>query len=198
MIDQHGHLKLTDFGLSKIGFLGRQTRDTSSHSVERLRPRTRYSPGSRPPSMDSAYLSYPLLLGDVISGGSYFSQRAGSTPQLATSPHAISGTPTDDISESSASGSDSLSGAQLRRSRLSGSPQQSFATELTTDLRSHATTPAGMGTPPGEQKFVGTPDYLAPESILGMNGDDYSVDWVCQCLEFVLGFNTHRSTSSGR
>lgn len=174
MIDQHGHLKLTDFGLSKIGFLGRQTRD-AIQSVDRLRPRTRYSPGSRPPSMDSAYLSYPLLPSDVVSGGSYFSQRTGSAPHLVSSPHLPSGTPTDEIGESS--GSDNLSGLYLRRSRLNESPQQSFATELTNDLRSYAT-PGGIGTPPGEQKFVGTPDYLAPESILGMNGDDMSVDWV--------------------
>lgn len=174
LIDQHGHLKLTDFGLSKIGFLGRQTRDTA-HAMDRLRPRTRYSPGSRPPSMDSAYLSYPSLSSDAIPGGSYFSQRTNSVSQLATSPHPVSGTPTDDISESG--GSDGLSGLHLRRGRFNESPQQSFASELTNDLRSYAITPGG-GTPPGEQKFVGTPDYLAPESILGVSGEDYSVDWV--------------------
>ncbi|KAI5123428.1 hypothetical protein M0805_006133 [Coniferiporia weirii] len=146
LIDQQGHLKLTDFGLSRIGLLGRQTRDVN---VERARPRTRYSPGSRPPSMDSAYLSSPLLLSADILG--------------------------DDASESS--GSDGLSGFFLRRSgRLNESPLQSFASELTNDLRSYATSP-GMGTPPGEQKFVGTPDYLAPESILGISGDDAVVDW---------------------
>ncbi|KAJ7851160.1 hypothetical protein B0H14DRAFT_2355369, partial [Mycena olivaceomarginata] len=42
------------------------------------------------------------------------------------------------------------------------SPWQSFATELTNDLRSHSS--ESGGTPPGEQKFVGTPDYLAPEA----------------------------------
>ena len=43
------------------------------------------------------------------------------------------------------------------------SPQQSFATELTTDSRSHATIPGGPDTP-DEQKFVCTPDYLVPKS----------------------------------
>lgn len=144
--------------------------------LERLRPRTRYSPGSRPPSMDSAYLSSPLLSADVL-GGSYFSQRTGngSAPQLSSSPHLSIGTPADDISESS--GSDSLSGFFLRRSgKWNESPLQSFATELTNDLRSYANNTAGI--PPGEQKFVGTPDYLAPESILGISGDDAAVDWV--------------------
>ncbi|KAG8903129.1 hypothetical protein FRC00_000309 [Tulasnella sp. 408] len=52
---------------------------------------------------------------------------------------------------------------------------QSFAADLAADLRSHSN--SGAGTPPGEQKFVGTPDYLAPESILGMSEDDRAVDW---------------------
>ncbi|EJD01403.1 uncharacterized protein FOMMEDRAFT_147936 [Fomitiporia mediterranea MF3/22] len=177
LIDQHGHLKLTDFGLSRIGLLGRQTRDLN---VERARPRTRHSPGSRPPSMDAAYLSSPLLLSVDLLGGSYFSQRIGSVsaPPLASSPHLSTGTPTDDISESS--GSDSLSGFFLRRTGKNNgreSPVQSFANELTNDLRLYAHTPSGLGTPSGEQKFVGTPDYLAPESILGITGDDAVVDW---------------------
>lgn len=58
---------------------------------------------------------------------------------------------------------------------MNDSPLQSFAMELTTDLRSHS---SPGGTPAGEQKFVGTPDYLAPETILGLRGDDAAVDWV--------------------
>lgn len=36
------------------------------------------------------------------------------------------------------------------------------------------------GTPPVMEthKFVGTVDYVAPESILGLGGDDAGVDWV--------------------
>ncbi|TDL29412.1 hypothetical protein BD410DRAFT_811059 [Rickenella mellea] len=189
LIDQHGHLKLTDFGLSRIGLLGRQTRDTQI-TVERMqRPRTRYSPSSRPPSIDSAYMSSPMLAVDNNLGGSYFTNhRTSSASQIATSPYISSGPSTDDISESS--GSESLSGFFLRRSSKPGeSPLQSFATELTNDLRSYST--QGPGTPPGEQKFVGTPDYLAPESILGISGDDVAVDWWALGVityEFLYGF----------
>ncbi|KAJ7498760.1 hypothetical protein FB451DRAFT_1202930 [Mycena latifolia] len=167
LIDQHGHLKLTDFGLSRIGLLGRQTRES-----QLARPGARYSSRSRPPSMDSAYLSSPLIHAD---GGSYFSQRPQSVPRIGTSPHLPS---TDDVSESS--GSESLSGLHLRRAggKSTESPLQSFATELTTDLRSHSNSHSQSGTtPPGDQKFVGTPDYLAPETILGLRGDDAAVDW---------------------
>ncbi|KAF8974183.1 hypothetical protein BDZ97DRAFT_2069160 [Flammula alnicola] len=166
LIDSHGHLKLTDFGLSRIGLLGRQTREGQLG-----RPLTRYSSRSRPPSMDSAYLASPLVYPDPTSGGSYFTQRTNMVPRVGNSPYQL---PTDDYSESS--GSESVSGLHARRSiKLADSPLQSFATELTTDLRSHSNSSAG--TPPGEQKFVGTPDYLAPETILGLRGDDAGVDW---------------------
>lgn len=61
--------------------------------------------------------------------------------------------------------------------QLSDSPLQFFATELTNDLRSHP--PLGR-TLLTAQKIVGmgTPDYLAPETILGLRGDDAAVDWV--------------------
>ncbi|KIK67976.1 hypothetical protein GYMLUDRAFT_1014585 [Collybiopsis luxurians FD-317 M1] len=169
LIDQHGHLKLTDFGLSRIGLLGRQTRESQIG-----RPYTRYSSRSRPPSMDSAYLSSPLL-NDLNGGGSYFSQRTQAVPRFGNSPYISS---TDDIGESS--GSESV-GYPRRSAKTADSPLQSFATELTTDLRSHShshsNSNSASGTPPGEQKFVGTPDYLAPETILGLRGDDAAVDW---------------------
>ncbi|KAG6833905.1 hypothetical protein H0H87_007916 [Tephrocybe sp. NHM501043] len=160
LIDQHGHLKLTDFGLSRIGLLGRQTRENQPG-----RQLTRYSSRSRPPSMDSAYLSSPMIHPE--GSASYFPQRT----QSATRPGNPPSAPTDDFESS---GSESLSGLHSRRSvKANDSPLQSFATELTTDLRSHS----NGGTPPGEQKVVGTPDYLAPETILGLRGDDAAVDW---------------------
>lgn len=132
-----------------------------------LRHRTRYDSRSRPPSLDSGFLASPMLPSD---GGSYFGQGAYSLPRTGTSLFQF---PADDISESG-SGSELVSNFYSKRSRAADSPIQSFATELTTDLRSHS----GGNTPSGEQKFVGTPDYLAPETILGLRGDDAAVDWV--------------------
>ncbi|KAI0650328.1 hypothetical protein C8Q79DRAFT_901231 [Trametes meyenii] len=176
LIDQHGHLKLTDFGLSRIGLLGRQTRAPQLLSDRGMR-HTRGSPTSRPPSIDSAYMaSSPMFSVDLPQGGgSYFNHRTPSLPRFGSSPYLPL---SDDPSESS--GSESLSSGLLsfRRNgntkQLSDSPLQSFATELTNDLRSH---PPSGNTPPAEQKVVGTPDYLAPETILGLRGDDAAVDW---------------------
>lgn len=176
LIDQHGHLKLTDFGLSRIGLLGRQTRESQIG-----RPYTRYSSRSRPPSMDSAYLSSsPMVYADLINGGgSYFVQRTPSVPRIGNNSPYLP--PTDDNGEWS--GSESHPFQHRRSTKGTESPVQSFATELTTDLRSHSHSQhsnanSAGGTPPGDQKFVGTPDYLAPETILGLRGNDAAVDWV--------------------
>ena len=154
---------MTDFGLSRIGLLGRQTREPIIGRIL-----ARRNSRSRPPSMDSAYLSSPLLPPDSSGGGSYFNHRPGaSTSRMGVSPY-----PSADEYES---GSEFPSLAR-RSGKWSDSPLPSFANELATDLRSHSN--SGAGTPPGEQKVVGTPDYLAPETILGLRGDDAAVDWV--------------------
>lgn len=138
------------------------------------RGKKRYSPSSRHTSVDSAYFTGSPSLVETNMGitnsqyPSYFSSKSANIS-------------TDNISE--ISGSESLSvapktpGGALKPYE---SPLQSFATDLTNDLRSHSH--SGSGTPPGEQhKFVGTPDYLAPESILGTSEDDRAVDWVRLC-----------------
>lgn len=186
LIDQHGHLKLTDFGLSRIGLLGRQTRE-SRRLPERLlggkAGRGRKSPGSRPTSFDSGYLQSPLLSAKIEDSGSYFNPRLAGTAQLQ-----------DDVNESS--GSEGVAHLMWRRGKQpqADSPLQSFATEMAAESRATQATTATIGTlgtsahtgstPPGdgEKKFVGTPDYLAPETILGLSEDDRGVDWVCSLL----------------
>lgn len=173
LIDQHGHLKLTDFGLSHIGLLGRQTQSRPGglalggmdRSMSFDKSKKRHSPGSRHTSMDSTYFSgSPMVVESSLTNlsPSYFNPRIGNVS-------------TDNVSESG--GSDVHSWPKTPGTQKpQDSPLQSFALDLAHDLRSHSN--SGAGTPPGEQKFVGTPDYLAPESILGLSEDDRAVDWV--------------------
>ena len=117
-------------------------------------------------------MASPLLAADSMNGS--YSPRIEPAPSLASSPHLSLCTRTDDVSKSS--GLDSLSGYLPRRTqKLTDNPVQSFESELTNDLRLFA---PGLNTPPRGQKFLGTPVYLAPESILGISGDDAAVDWV--------------------
>ncbi|EJU06200.1 hypothetical protein DACRYDRAFT_112948 [Dacryopinax primogenitus] len=187
LIDARGHLKLTDFGLSRIGLFGRQARDGRAFAYRRGSgnhrgrvPRSGFP--SRQGSIDSGVASpspeVAVETPNSFAPSSYFT-RGLSPSHLSTS--------VDDVSESS--GSESISGMFQRGLALaSESPQQSFASELTSDLRSYNT---GGTTPPGEQKFVGTPDYLAPETILATSEDDRSVDWWALGVvtyEFLYGF----------
>ncbi|KAF8311179.1 hypothetical protein DL93DRAFT_2061386 [Clavulina sp. PMI_390] len=181
LIDAHGHLKLTDFGLSRIGLLNRQTttreasadQKQSSRSASFDAPRTHTSSTSTTDVSASASNTAPL--------SSYFNMRGGNSSQ-----HTLTSVQ-DDQSESS--GSESLAASissmfkrkpSMKRNTVSkvDSPIQSFA-DLTNDLRSHskATKSNAAATDATEPRFVGTPDYLAPETVLGYVGEDRMVDW---------------------
>lgn len=159
LIDSQGHLKLTDFGLSKMGLLNRQIGGPRPPYLRGTSLRTVVTTRS---SMSSNHS--PLLSPETIpvpstsqSGTSYF-------PQLADSPSA------DD-----SSGSES-NGPIPRHMR-----HRSSAKGLSEGTNSGAEPP----------RFVGTPDYLAPESILGGSTDDRMVDWWAVGVvlyEFLYGF----------
>lgn len=131
LIDHHGHLKLTDFGLSKFGLLGRHRAAPRS---DRRWQTTWAQFGDK---------EQPVPLANVSEAG---------TP-------AAGGSPTQ--------------------------TETYFRTLSHPDAQT-----SGV--------IVGTPDYLAPESILGVGMDDFGVDWWAVgviLFEFLHGYPPfHAST----
>lgn len=155
MIGENGHVKLTDFGLSRVGFLGRRAR--GMHNMENLG-----SAESIPASPHST------------TSVSLFSNTHSPRP-LSTQPSRLS-----ELIMSNSS--------RNRRSSIS-----SIKSANSEDVSGQASSPILSGRldallhdekeeeNPMNKRFVGTPDYLAPESILGIAQDSSSVDWVSSC-----------------
>ncbi|KAF7723673.1 hypothetical protein EC973_001764 [Apophysomyces ossiformis] len=205
LIDQNGHLKLTDFGLSRIGFLDRRVRDelnTSPFGNTANLPTSPAPSRSGTPPQSPATMSFSPT--NTLFRHSYFSMlldrnRRGSLASSASGDQSVLATPsvTGDLSSplgtGSSSNTPSLFDERTSKHRASTCFTSGFS----------ATTP-GITTPgfmPLERhdahdnavsprKAVGTPDYLAPESILG-TGDDSMVDWWALgviCYEFLYGY----------
>ncbi|GAA5992000.1 hypothetical protein JCM10908_000689 [Rhodotorula pacifica] len=165
LIDSKGHLKLTDFGLSRIGLLGRQTQLPSLRDARR--PAGLGRNGSEL-STSSSPLQTPGLVSQSQAG--YF----GNVP--ITDSFSLD-TPSDG-SGSSAPGS-SHAAKMMSPTGVPGSAGHSVG----------VVGPPGAAAETPQQHFVGTPDYLAPESILGV-GMDAGVDWWALgviCYEFLYG-----------
>jgi serine/threonine protein kinase len=206
LIDHRGHLKLTDFGLSKIGLLGRQAAEprgpmslSSSSRDGNLDKRKLFNlggsgltpstnPGSQPGRISAA--STPDL-SPMAPTSSYFTSRANRplNPTLVSHELECLGTPTSESSKDSDPVT-SLASRKLQKSTLAHS-----STLPPSATGSGATAPPGTSSynnhqhrskasDAGHKHFVGTPDYLAPESILGI-GMDEMVDWV-RSLCFIL------------
>lgn len=256
LIDQRGHLKLTDFGLSRMGLVGRQKRilknpNESAPDLLKTGPFTRatslassrsasfdfpatQSPGSTP----SMTPEVPML----INQPSYFSLNKEPSFNRETSRRA-SGYRSD------SGGSDSLTGMfrgfSLYESGdtpypLSFQPQPSFPPPLqqqhqgrpieeetqsegsdsphlfplqTGTSYTASSTSGQHGTPPQQSLipppmalfdpddhnrcFVGTPDYLAPETINGVGQDEMSDWWSLGCIlfEFLYGYPPFNATT---
>ncbi|KAL4927093.1 protein kinase RIM15 [Aspergillus undulatus] len=233
LIDQKGHLKLTDFGLSRMGLVGRQKRvlksmneqavDTSKQGS--LRRATSIA-SSRSASFDfqgsGSPGSTPLITPDLAGSmpqPSYFSLNQGGlsrqTSRRASGYRSDSGTsenlhgifrtlslnegdetpgalpippppPSDSAHEeetqSEAGGSPYLQPLQPTHSNVSTGtpPQQAAMPPLMAlfDPEDH------------NRRFVGTPDYLAPETINGVGQDEMSDWWSLGCImfEFLFGY----------
>ncbi|KDN52643.1 hypothetical protein K437DRAFT_266493 [Tilletiaria anomala UBC 951] len=179
LIDQKGHLKLTDFGLSKIGLLGRQTQAGNRFGVISL------NTGRR----DSGQRSNSQSDGQAKSSD----RNPPLTPSYQTQvPHPARNRILSTSTEASdSSGSD---GGHLRAKGLSPaygleSPQHAFKQLQLPELPK--TDRQNSSPHDAAKRFAGTPDYLAPESILGIGIDDMAVDWWALGVilyEFVYGY----------
>ncbi|SGZ53944.1 CIC11C00000000377 [Sungouiella intermedia] len=221
LIDSAGHLKLTDFGLSKVGVVGRQTSrhrksSTSENAIELFRKSVHNA--QSPLVLGS---SGPLDSPELIS---YHHKRMLSVTPFSLSPAADQFRQTSHGYLGSISSYDSSplssipikkrSGSLLRttkntRSESNSSESPSFHPSLprTSSESSFAIVDddCSMNSPmteadnfvlydPNEDtetnKFVGTPDYLAPETISGAVQGEYSDWWSIGCIlfEFLFGY----------
>lgn len=241
LIDQTGHLKLTDFGLSRMGLVGRQKRVLKSpneSAPDLLKqgpfPRAISIASSRSASFDfqaGSPGSTPLITpepGTSVGQPSYFSLNQSGPNQSAMSQAGLSRQSSRRASgyRSDSAGSDSLNGMfrtfSLNEplneppvpspSMLSGSlaeddmPSEAGESPQLYPLQPTFSNPLAHNTPPSQsmlppvmalfdpedhdRRFVGTPDYLAPETINGVGQDEISDWWSLGCImfEFIFGY----------
>ncbi|KAK6835837.1 Catalytic domain of fungal Rim15-like Protein Serine/Threonine Kinase [Aspergillus parasiticus SU-1] len=234
LIDQTGHLKLTDFGLSRMGLVGRQKRVLKSMNNEPVPDLLKQGPFPRATSIASSRSasfdfqgsgspgSTPLMTPDV----------AGSMPQPSYFNLNQSGISRQTSRRASGYRSDSVGSEGLNSvfrslslhdpSEVQGSlpvpvPGAHNVTEAEGQSEAgesphlyplqptpsnsvpHDTGPQQGMMPPlmalfdpedHNRRFVGTPDYLAPETINGAGQDEMSDWWSLGCImfEFLFGY----------
>ena len=216
LIDAKGHLKLTDFGLSRMGLIGRQKRAINAKSDDTPPDLLKAGPFKRAPSVTSSRSTSFDFQGGSQSPAltpalnpaygpdqpSYFNlNRESSTsrdPSRRTSGH-----------RSDSGESDALAAMFRRFSIVEGrtpieeetasdegggdSPDPYALQQVATNAR--VDTPPGTSAMPppamalfdpedSNRRFVGTPDYLAPETIGGSGQDEMSDWWSLGCILF--------------
>lgn len=218
LIDAQGHLKLTDFGLSRMGLIGRQERAINAKPDEAPPDLLKAGPFKRVPSVTSSRSTsfdfqgtsqspvhtpamYPAFGFDQPS---YFSLNRESSnsrePSRRTSGNRSDSGDSDalatmfrrfsmadgrtPIEEETASeeGGDSPDPYLLQPM-----PSNTSVTRMDTPPQSSAMLPPAMALfnpDDSNRRFVGTPDYLAPETINGAGQDEMSDWWSLGCILF--------------
>ncbi|KAK5117715.1 hypothetical protein LTR62_005139 [Meristemomyces frigidus] len=225
LIDAKGHLKLTDFGLSRMGLIGRQKRAINAKPGDAPPDLLKAGPFRRAPSVASSRSTSFDFQGT--------SQSPALTPSMTPAPMGDLGQPSYfNLNRESSrelsrrtSGNRSNSGdsegleSMFRRFSVADS-SRTLIEEETADEGSESPDPYALhpvqsngsmpktGTPPShstitmpppmlslfdpadsDRRFVGTPDYLAPETIRGGSQDELSDWWSLGCImfEFLYG-----------
>ncbi len=230
LIDQRGHLKLTDFGLSRMGLIGRQKRllkspDEPAPDLLRQGPFAHATSlaSSRSASFDLQGNHSPSLtpmmtpdIGGPLGQPSYFSlnrdSNVGRDSLRRTSGYRSDSGGSETLHNMfrnfSLSESTDFTGLQRgvpieeeTHSEDSGSPDTYplYPTTSQSSAGQHHTPPQPSMLPPPmalfdpddqNRRFVGTPDYLAPETINGLGQDEMSDWWSVGCIlfEFLFGY----------
>lgn len=233
LIDQTGHLKLTDFGLSRMGLVGRQKRVLKSPNepapdLLKQGPFRRATSiaSSRSASFDYQAVpspgSTPLITPDTGTNAqpSYFSlNQSGLSRQSSrrASVYRSDSAGSDSLNSmfrsfllSDAANEPPVASPNVRSASLAEEEEeeQSDADESPhfyplqptfTNPLMHSTPPQQSMLPPvmalfdpedHDRRFVGTPDYLAPETISGVGQDEISDWWSLGCImfEFIFGY----------
>ncbi|KAF2480481.1 hypothetical protein BDY17DRAFT_284340 [Neohortaea acidophila] len=221
LIDAKGHLKLTDFGLSRMGLIGRQKRAinaspddappdllkagpfkratsiTSSRSTSFDFPGGGYSPAQTP-------ALHPAV-GNDLHQPSYFNlYRDSSTSRdlsRRTSGHRSDSADSDALSTAFRRISIAEGRTPIEEETHSeeGTPGEATEGHVLQPVGSNSSdskpdTHAQLAMPPpamalfdpedSTRRFVGTPDYLAPETIKGAGQDEMSDWWSLGCILF--------------
>lgn len=236
LIDQKGHLKLTDFGLSRMGLIGRQKRALNSSTTDTTPDLLNQGPFARSASIASSRSTSldlhghgvhspgntPLMVPESAGPGqpSYFSLGPSSHEHRRVSSshrsdsggseslsHMFSTFNLHDLPEPGSSAPASARILGDEEGAISGSPELtslhggSMGPRSSFDAhqsRPGSSVPQSNMMPPAmalfdptdtNRRFVGTPDYLAPETINGDKQDETSDWWSVGCIlfEFLYG-----------
>ena len=226
LIDQRGHLKLTDFGLSRMGLIGRQKRALKSPN-DSTPDLLKYGPFARNTSIASSRStsfdmqgnqspqSTPVMTPDLagtVGQPSYFSLNR-ETVLGREHCRRKSGYRSDSGNSDSFnmmfrnfSLNDDTAGRGARIDEETQSEGEGIPEAYTLRPTISNVSNDQPGTPPQSgmlppamalfdpedqnRRFVGTPDYLAPETINGLGQDEMSDWWSLGCIlfEFLFGY----------